>query len=194
MAKRKSLLTSFLGCFMLVSHSLYSGDEDIGKSKNFKKAENRYKKYLENTTWIVPPSTLLAYEYLDGDHVPISDQTVWVINKFDQGYFFGDSYTTLNGTPSSQTTFVGSITPYGDVYIAFYPVSGTLSDTDVVVGIGTLEKKEGKPFFVMQMNSAQNSLVGLSHWSYMINVIPNDYFYQHLPGVNMSVPTFISQF
>ncbi len=159
-----------------------------------KKKLNKYKKYIENTTWIVPPSTLLAYNYLNGTSVPVSDQTVWVINKYKKGYFFGDAYTTLNAVPSSHMTFVGSVTTEGDVYITFYPVSGNTQNTDVVAGIGKFTKKDGKYVFIMQMGSAQNNLVGLSHWSYMIPVKKKDFFYRHLPGVNMSVPVFIAQF
>lgn len=155
---------------------------------------NKYKKHLENSTWIVPPSTLLAYNYVDGNDIPVSDQTVWIINKFDGGYFFGDSYTSINQVPSSHMRLVGSVTTFGNVYITFFPVTGSLQNTDFVNGVGVFKKIDGKYAFVMQMNSAQNSLYGLSHWSYMISVKKNEYFYQNLPGENMSVPEFISQF
>jgi hypothetical protein len=46
----------------------------------------------------------------------------------------------------------------------------------------------------MQMNSGQNGVSGLAHWSYMIPVNPGDVFYNHLPGTNMSVPAFLAQF
>lgn len=186
-----SLKALILGLLLVVYQPLFSEDD---LSCYIKKAEKRYKKYLRNTVWIVPPPTLLAYEFVGGIHVPVSDQTVWVISRYDQGYFFGDSYTTLNGTPSSQRKIVGSVTPRGDVYITFYPLSDETESTDIVNGIGSFEKQNGKYTFIMQMNSAENSLSGLSHWSYMISVKPDDYFYQHLPGVNMSVPEFISQF
>ena len=143
--------------------------------------------------WVISHDHL-TYEYSNGNHVPVSDQTVWVINQYDQGYFFGDSYTTLNGIPSSHRKILGSITPSGDAYITFYPLSDDTQDTDIINGVGTFEKQKGEYFFLMQMNSAQNSPTGLSHWSYMISVEPEDYFYRHLPGVNISVPEFISQF
>lgn len=176
--------------FLLLCQPLFA--EERGLST--KKVSGKYKKYLEGTVWIVPPSTLLAYEYSSGTAIPVSDQTVWVITRYDQGYFFGESYTTLNGTPSSQRKIVGSVTPSGHVYMTFYPLSSSTQDTDIVNGIGTFEKHKGDYVFVMQMNSPENSLTGLSHWSYMISVEPDDYFYQHLPGVNMSVPEFIDQF
>lgn len=158
------------------------------------KSGDKYKKYINNTVWIVPPSTLLAYEFSDGNHIPVVDQTVWVISEYSKGYFFGESYTALDGSPSSQRKIVGSITPDGEVYISFYPISDTSQETDIIEGIGTFEKHKGKYLFVMQMNSPQNSLTGLSHWSYMISVKPDDYYYQHLPSLDISVPEFIAQF
>ncbi len=190
-----NLLTKIFlfGCFFIANQSLFSEDK-IKECKILKNLGCGYKKHIENSVWIVPTSTLLAYEHLNNSQIPVSDQTVWIINEFNQGYFFGDSYTSLNGTPSSHREIVGSITPDGNVYIAFYPTSGDVENTDIVNGIGTFKKERGKYFFLMQMNSAENSLTGLSHWSYMIRVQPEDFFYQHLPGVNISVPEFISQF
>lgn len=158
------------------------------------KHQDKYKKALENTTWIVPPETLLAYEYLSGTSLPVTDQTVWVINSYDKGYFFGYAYASINGAPSSEKKLVGSVTPFGDVYITFFPLSGTSVSTDLITGVGKFKKKGCKYYFVMQMNSAQNNLEGLAHWSYMISVKPDDYFYQHLPGVGLSVPDFIAEF
>lgn len=182
-----------LGFLLIVNKPLFS-ESKIKECFNLKKSEDKYKKHLQNTVWIVPPATLLSYEYLNGDHIPVPDQTVWVINEVNQDYFFGDSYTALNGSPSSHRKIVGSITPKGDVYIAFYPLSDSTLDTDIINGIGTFKKHKGKYRFLMQMNSAQNSLTGLSHWSYMISVKPKNYFYQHLPGLGISVPEFINQF
>ncbi len=153
-----------------------------------------FKKHLENTTWIVPPSTLLAYSYDSGTTKAVSDQTVWVIDRYEQGYFFGTAYASVDTFTLSETNMVGSITPSGEVYITFYPISGSSSSTDVVKGIGQFKKKDGKYRFVMQMNSADGTPQGLSHWSYMISVLPNDYFYQHLPGIGKSVPQFINSF
>ena len=112
----KSLRSILIFTFLTGSQVLFSQEchqnETLAKHTE---SINKYKKHLENTTWIVPPSTLLAYEYLNGTSVPVNDQTVWVITKYDQGYFFGTSYTSINATPSSQKTLLGSITPYGDV-------------------------------------------------------------------------------
>lgn len=145
---------------------------------------------LVNTTWIVPPQTLLAYDYNNGTTTAVDDQTVWVIDSYNGGYFFGTSYTALDTIPLSQKNLVGSITSSGDVYITFYP----LDSSSPVTGIGKFKKKNSQRYFVMQMTDTGSSTSGLSHWSYMISVTPNDPFYQSLPGVGLSVPDFISQF
>lgn len=152
-----------------------------------------YKYLIENTIWIVPPSTLLAYQYDLGTYVAIEDQTVWVINEYDGGYFFGDAYTGLNGTTTlTHAKMLGTITNSGDVYITFYPTSG-IAFSNLINGIGNFRKEQGAYRFVMQMNSGSNT-EGVSHWSYMISINENSPYYSNLPGVGLSVPEFISLF
>lgn len=152
-----------------------------------------YRKYLENSVYIVPPNTLLAYEYLDGINIPVQDQTVWIIDKYEKGYFFGKTYTALNGEPKSDFNMSGSITPSGEVYITFFSLKD--SGTNILVrGIGKFVRTKNSGYFLMQTNSAENSTSGLSHWSYMISVTLNDYWYQNLPALNISVPEFINSF
>lgn len=153
-----------------------------------------FAQYFDATTYIVPPQTLLAYEYVNGANIPVMDQTVWVIDRYNNGYYFGTAYVALDGQPSTQRNLVGSITPSGDVYITFISIDGTAKDTDITTGIGKFIITPEGGYFTMQMNSAQNSPTGLAHWSYMIPVTPTDYFYQHLPSLNISVPEFINTF
>lgn len=152
-----------------------------------------YQYCFKNSTWIVPPQTLLAYTYDNASFAPVIDQTVWVISKYNQGYFFGQSYTAIDIDTLSQRYLIGSVTSEGKIYITFY--SGTSNSTDLVTGIGTLNvKSSGQCSFLMQMNSGQNGVSGLAHWSYMIPVKPGDFFYNNLPGTKMSVPQFLAQF
>lgn len=152
-----------------------------------------YQYCFRNSTWIVPPQTLLAYLYNNGSITSVSDQTVWVISSYNQGYFSGQSYTAINNTTLSQKYLIGSVTSEGKVFITFY--SGTSTSTDLVSGIGDLSvKSSGQCSFTMQMNSGQNGVSGLTHWSYMIPVNPGDTYYNNLPGTQMSVPQFLAQF
>lgn len=157
---------------------------------------NNFPYHLNNTTWIVPPSTLLAYEYSPTSYTPVTDQTVWIIDKYDQGYFFGNSYTAIidssNSITYSQKKMLGTITPEGAVYITFIP-TGAISSTDLVNGIGTFFIPLTGCQFVMQMN-AGSTTNGLSHWSYMISIDENSPYFYNLPGVNQSLPDFLSNF
>lgn len=160
---------------------------------HFTSSSDPYQYCFKNSTWIVPPQTLLAYLYDNGTVTQASDQTVWVISSYNQGYFSGQSYTAIDNSTLSQKYLIGSVTSEGKVYITFY--SGTSTSTDLVSGIGDLNvKSSGQCSFIMQMNSGQNGVSGLTHWSYMIPVNPGDIFYNNLPGTQMSVPEFLSQF
>jgi hypothetical protein len=152
-----------------------------------------YQNCFKNSTWIVPPQTLVAYLYDNADFVRVVDQTVWVMSNYNQGYFSGQSYATIDNASLSQTNLIGSVTPQGNVYITFY--SSTETSSTLITGLGTLtQQSNGSCYFIMQMNSGTNGTSGLTHWSYMVPVNPGDYFYDNLPSTNMSVPEFLAQF
>lgn len=158
--------------------------------------QNNFKPLIENTTWIVPPSTLLAYEYSNSGYTAVTDQTVWIVDDYDGGYFFGNAYTGIiqpsGSTVYSQKKFIGSVTTGGTVYMTFIP-EGSVSTNDLVTGLGTFVKLQGTYQFVMQMNSGSTTN-GLSHWSYMIPITTGSPYYNSLPGVNQSLPEFLSNF
>ncbi len=146
---------------------------------------------FKRTIWIVPEETLKAYTTLNRVHLEVSNQTVWTINREDDGYIFGTSYTTLDGIPSSKNSFVGSISSNGNVSITFY------QDDLTVLGTGSFVKYKKDHQFIMNMNNIidlSSHIQGLSHWSYMRKVDKKDFEYYHLPGVNISVPEFIKLF
>ena len=101
--------------------------------------QNNFTNLIKNTIWIVPPSTLLAYEYSPSSYTAVTDQTVWVIDSYDNGYFFGNAYTAVinaGSTTYTQKKMLGTVTSGGAVYITFIP-SGSIATTDLVNGIGT---------------------------------------------------------
>lgn len=149
-----------------------------------------FEKYIKDSIYIVPPNTLLAYQYINGVHIQVAYQTVWIINKYEKGYYFGKVYTALNGIPGSELNVVGSVTPLGDVYMTFFSLSGD----SIITGIGKFIITECSGFFLMQMNNAQDNFSGLAHWSYMTSVAPGDSFYEKLPSVGKSIPEFIKEF
>ena len=157
--------------------------------------QNNFANLIENTIWIVPPSTLLAYEYSPSSYTAVTDQTVWVIDDYDNGYFFGNAYTAVinsGSTTYTQKKMLGTVTSGGTVYITFIP-SGSIASTDLVNGLGTFVKLQGSYQFVMQMN-AGSATDGLSHWSYMMSIDQSSPYYYNLPGVNQSLPDFLSNF
>jgi hypothetical protein len=169
---------------ILVTHFIFSQDY-----------QNNFTNLIKNTIWIVPPSTLLAYQYSPSSYTAVTDQTVWVIDDYEKGYFFGNSYTAVinsGSTTYTQKKILGTVSSGGAVYMTFIP-SGAISTTDLVNGIGTFANLQGSYQFVMQMN-AGSTTDGLSHWSYMISINEESPYYDNLPGVDQSLPDFLSNF
>lgn len=158
--------------------------------------QNNFKNLIENTIWIVPPSTLLAYQYSPSSYTSVTDQTVWIIDSYNGGYFFGNSYTAIVNPPNpinyTQKRIIGTVTDGGAVYITFIP-SGAIATTDLVNGIGTFVNLQGSYRFVMQTN-AGSTTDGLSHWSYMISINESSPYFNNLPGVDQSLPEFLTNF
>ena len=130
--------------------------------------------FLKNTIWIVPPSTLLAYEITSYLNTPVVDQTIWVINEVNNNYFFGKAYTNINGTYST-STINGSITSDFSVYATFQNTIG------YITGIGNLYCKK---YFTMQMSTTYSLLnpTYYIHASYMIQTTKKNKSYYKLPG------------
>jgi hypothetical protein len=141
---------------------------------------DKLSKILNDSVWIVPKETLLAYSVNEDVVVPVKDQTIWVINSCKDNYVFGTSYLTINNVFISKNKIIGSITPCGDVLFTFY------SNTETTTGYGKFLKTNGKYQFLMQMNTINNSM-GLSHWSYMIKINKCDPEYKNIPGTNFGV-------
>ena len=132
---------------------------------------------MNKAIYIVPKKTLLAYVTINNISKPVEDQTVWIIDKIENGYIFGTSYTTLDNVPSTKIKFIGSIASNGSVMINF----------NGIIGQGTYNICKNK--FIMQMTSNV-----LSHWSYMIYIDENSKYFKKLPGIKISVPKFIELF
>lgn len=182
--KRESSMKTISVILIVFTNLLFSQDY-----------QNNFKNLIKNTIWIVPSSTLLAYEYSPSSYTAVTDQTVWIIDDYAGGYFFGNAYTAVinsGSTTYTQKKMIGTVTSGGAVYITFIPL-GPTSTTDLVNGIGTFVNLQGSYTFVMQTN-AGSTTNGLSHWSYMISINQNSPYYYNLPGVDQSLPDFLSNF
>ena len=68
------------------------------------------------TYWYVPSDNLLAFSWsTDAPQEPASldDQTVWHIERYDNGYFFGPVVAVFAGYPRVCQYATGSVTPDG---------------------------------------------------------------------------------
>lgn len=151
---------------------------------------------LSGSYWYVPDQFLPALQMNATDTVPTSmiDQTVWQITGYRDGYFWGNCAALLYaagtepGTPAGMR-MVGSVTPTGQVYISFMPIS-QLGAAMSTLGIGCMKEKAGQWVFEMQMTSGVTDIV--AHWADMAQTKEGDPSWDQLPGTTYSVPDFLA--
>lgn len=146
----------------------------------------------EDTYWIVPEYTLLAYQSVieNGKLIKTEceDQTVWHFKEIKGRYIFGDAYLSIDGQATSKTSLVGSIDWLGNVFFSFIGSDG--SETN---GIGKFSGKK----FIMQASEVikeNNNMLNLSHCSFMVNCEPGSKDWNDLPGYGGSMTDFIAMF
>lgn len=161
--------------------------------------------WLEDTYWYVPEECLLALQFnpkvSDSDAFQwFSDQTVFHIESYQDGYFWGKTYVQM--TPLQQnldqsssiitscSTLIGSVTPEGNVYLSFV-IEGAPGAALTTRGIGRMQEREGQWCMENQMSSGIQDLV--SHWAYMVQCKAGDPCMEQLPGTDYSLQEFIEQ-
>jgi hypothetical protein len=155
-------------------------------------------RFLNNSYWYVPTETLPAIQVdpSTGAVTRLVDQTLWTITSYTAGYFLGTSTAVLKNAdtgapigPPSCTRIVGSVTPKGDVYIAFLDPSDPNAAADAIVGLGHLEQQAGTTWrFTMQMSTGNSSAI--AHWSYMNQCKAGAPCNTRLPGTTLSLQQF----
>jgi hypothetical protein len=80
---------------------------------------------------------------------------------------------------------VGSVTPDGSVKLSFSPI-GAVNANDpttqtITIGDGRLSRQGADAAFLMRMTSGTAS-ASVTHWAYMLPVMPNDPEWRSLPG------------
>ncbi len=156
-------------------------------------------RWLVDSYWYVqtPDLPALRFDPDSGQLDWLVDQTVWHIQGYTNGYFWGVTAALLYEAGSEvpkhglrarrrHATMLGTVTPEGRVHITLLQGSDAAS---AVVGIGTLTEHQGVPSFEMQMSTGQDSRV--LHWAYMLPVKEGEPSWESLPGVHMSVPEFL---
>lgn len=157
--------------------------------------------WLADTYWYVPAKYLpaLASNPALTAPIPVSDQTVYHIEQYRGGYFWGItavSYNRASATASGTPTclqLVGSVTPEGRVYLTFTPLGGSGgSAAEPTVGLGTMAPQEGRWTMENQMSSLAAANLLLTHWAYMHQCKRGDSCFYALPGIQTSLPEFLA--
>ena len=86
---------------------------------------------------------------------------------------------------------IGSVTPEGAVYLTFTNLPYVAGATPTI-GIGRMIKKGGQWTMENQMSTGNGSSQ-VGHWAYMAQARPGDAAWRSLPGVDMSMSTFLEQ-
>ena len=149
----------------------------------------------EGTYWYVPTANLPAVMWDPSDpanYSPVSDQTVWHVENYAEGYFFGTVVAQFSvGSPGCQY-LIGSVTPEGDVYIAFNQLTTQPDETPTITtGTGKMAFKDGEWTFLMQMSSGSSSMQ-VAHWAYMLECTPDEECWENLPGVQKGIQEFLA--
>ncbi|HTV43837.1 MAG TPA: hypothetical protein VMF05_00850 [Stellaceae bacterium] len=162
--------------------------------------------WLAHTYWYVPSEYLLALASSPSraQPIPVSDQTVYYISNYADGYFWGItavSYTGSGGSSSSRGVsclqVVGSVTPEGAVHLTFTALdaqatpSGS-SSSEPTIGIGTMTRQRSRWTMENQMSTVAAGNLLLTHWAYMDQCKPSEPCFAQLPGAKVSVPEFLS--
>jgi hypothetical protein len=150
--------------------------------------------WLANTYWYVPTSNLSAvlFNSVTGSVQPVSDQTVFHITNYADGYFWGESVTQLGSSSASTSSMLGSVTPEGKVLLTFTTTS-TNSSPSITNGYGTMVRKYGQWTMENQMFTSPNETLQIGHWAYMVQTRPGMPSWYSLPSADVSVPVFLSQ-
>ena len=148
----------------------------------------------QGTYWYVPERYLPAVRWDTDDpssYAFLSDQTVWHIQNYQSGYFFGPVVVKFEGVPRLCQFMIGSVTPNGNVYIAFNSVQTVPVGTpSITVGTGQMTKRNSEWMFNMQMASG-SAQTQVAHWAFMRQCTPDQNCWSELPGVELSIPEFL---
>lgn len=173
----------------------------------------KYSDIISNTYWYVPADYLKAYIYAQAASgtafdIPVLDQTVWYLQTAKgpaDGYFFGRSVARFYPITSPDGVTVparyacnriqGSITPSGNVYISFIPLSSDGNSATITTGLGHFARFKAvrnQWAFEMQMGSGTTSTLA-SHWAYMLPCGAKGSCFTSLPAANTSIPDFMAK-
>ncbi len=142
--------------------------------------------WLQDTYWYVPQANVSAilFDASSGSLLPVSDQTVYHISGYRNGYFWGETVAQLGSGSPSSSSLVGSVTPQGRVLLHF------TSGSNVTEGYGEMTRK-GRQWTMENQMFTGSSSGQIGHWAYMVQTRPGMRSWNSLPSVGVSVPQFL---
>jgi hypothetical protein len=199
---RKKLVWAFLLVQLVASVWVEAGTQAAAAADPWQ--------WLSNTYWYVPTKYLLAIASSPSlpSPIPVSDQTVYHIQHYQGGYFWGTTAVSYTAQQSSEETtpsclqLVGSVTPEGKLHSTFTPLPSAQvasptptpssdSTSEPTVGIGTMVLQRGAWTMENQMSTIATGSLLLTHWAYMYQCKPDEPCFSALPGVGTSIPNFL---
>ena len=157
--------------------------------------------WLKDTYWYVLPENLSALRFdPDNDSLNwVSDQTVWHITGYENGYFWGVSATVIKEKEEQPAqhrrglhpvcfAMLGTITPQGSVHLTFI-LSKASSSRSATTGVGRAMEYRNEWRLEMQMSSGNDDRT--AHWAYMTRTQPGESSWESLPGAGISVPDML---
>jgi hypothetical protein len=187
-------------CIYLVLGFVLLASSEWGNPRVMSAAEpdsSRWSWLGENggTYWYVPTENLLAFRWETStpqDAKPVKDQTVWHIQRYENGYIFGPIVVKLGLIPRLCQYLIGSVTPDGRVYISFNSLQTIPTGTpSLTTGIGQLVRVGREWAFNMQMASGSSSSQ-VTHRALMRQCTPADACWTSLPGVQRTLAELLA--
>lgn len=198
---RKNLVWAFMFLLLVASRRAEAGTQAAAVDPW---------QWLNNTYWYVPTQYLLAIASSPSlpAPIPVSDQTVYHIQHYQAGYFWGTTAVSYSSQQSFEDAtpsclqLVGSVTPEGKVHLTFTllpatqaasptPTPSSDSTSAPTVGIGTMVLQRGAWTMENQMSTTATESLLLTHWAYMYQCQPDEPCFSKLPGVGTSIPNFL---
>lgn len=191
MKKRQLLAT--LGVSLLCALALLH----CGSSGNTSSDNDIWSWLGENggTYWYVPTENLEAIKWDPSsptNYSSIEDQTVWHIESYDNGYFFGPAVVKFAGYPRTCQYMIGSVTPSGQVYISFNSTQEIPTENpSITTGTGSMVQQSRAWTFNMQMASGTASLE-VSHWAFMLQCTAQQSCWNDIPGTDLTISELLA--
>jgi hypothetical protein len=148
------------------------------------------------TYWYVPSANLQALQWDTSSpsaYTSIDDQTVWHIDRYENGYFSGPVVAKIGSRPAICQFMIGSVTPSGRVYISFNSV-GTppVGSPSITTGTGAMALQSSAWTFNMQMASGSSS-TQITHWAFMRQCAAGQACWTKLPGIGQSMSSLLAE-